>query len=180
MELLGSDVLEWKPAVETGRALINGKNPRFGMLIVCGVNFGLRIGDLLTVTWEDLRKDFFVLNEEKTGKKRKLLVNSTVKAALAELETRIPENRQKGPVFLSNKGTVYSQQQVNRLLKKIFGPGVSSHGLRKTFGRQIYEKSGNNLAKVQLQLNHGDPAHTLRYIGITQKDMDECFHLIEE
>lgn len=178
MELRGSDVLNWDKALKRGQSYLSGPNPSLGALIVCGINFGLRIGDLLRVTWEDTRGDFFVIRERKTGKPRKIIINTYAREAIEALRAQTPDYRQRGPLFKSNKGCAYSQQHVNRLLKKAFGKGVSSHGLRKTFGRELYEKTGRDLARVQLQLNHSNPKDTLRYIGITQEQMDECFSVL--
>lgn len=178
MQLQGSDVLEWNQALETGWGLLKeNKNPKLGLLILCGVNFGLRISDLLPITWEQLRKDDFIVVEKKTKKKRKIVVNPIVRSAVDNL-AQIVGDHHTGPVFISQKGTIYSQQHVNRMLKRVFGKGVSSHGLRKTFGRRLYEASDKNIALVQMQLNHSSPVDTLRYIGITQQKLDHCYSLL--
>ena len=47
------------------------------LLIGCGCFFGLRISDILTLTWEMLLSDDkFVLNEKKTGKRRVIKINA--------------------------------------------------------------------------------------------------------
>jgi site-specific recombinase XerD len=44
--------------------------------------------------------------------------------------------------------------------------------LRKTFGYFAY-KQGIDLAMIQKLLNHSSQSETLRYIGITQEQMDD-------
>ncbi|WP_405226331.1 hypothetical protein [Dokdonia sp. Asnod1-B02] len=81
--MTGSTYIDFDKATAKGRKLIrNGDNPNFGLLIICGINLGLRIGDLLTLTFEQLKQDEFTITEEKTGKKRTLQVNDNIKFIL--------------------------------------------------------------------------------------------------
>jgi integrase len=175
MVIEGSKVIDYDMATTRGMHLIrSGHNKTLGLLILCGVNFGLRITDLLGISYDQLKSGEFVVNEQKTGKRRVIRVNQTIKVALRHMIDE-PRYQLGGMVFVSQKGSVYSPQHVNRLLKKVFGEGYSSHGLRKGFGRRLYEKKDKDLAIVQMQLQHNNPADTLRYIGVTQEKLDECF-----
>ena len=179
MIIEGSKVIEYDNAMTTGYRLIGDRKDKFGFLIVCGVNMGLRVSDLLGISYDQLKSGEFVVNEKKTGKRRVIRVNKAVKDALVEMEQVDPINYSLGgSPFKSQKGTVYSPQHINRKLKGIFGKGYSSHGLRKGFGRRLYEQTGNDLTIVQMQLQHTNPADTLRYIGVTQEKLDECFDLL--
>ena len=51
---------------------------------------------------------------------------------------------------------------------------IGTHSLRKTFGYHAYQK-GIDLSILQKIFNHAAPSVTLRYIGITQDDMDEVY-----
>lgn len=172
--ITGSKVIDYQKATDKGFELLKGKNKTLGLLIVCGANMGLRISDLRNLTFEQLRSDAFILNEKKTKKRRRIVVNAVVKDALRYFEGEARYDL-GGYAFVSNKGGVYSPQAINRMLKKVFGKGYSSHGLRKGFGRRVFEKSGQNLAHVQLVLQHKDPSDTLRYIGITQEQLDNTY-----
>ncbi|WZE63635.1 integrase [Maribacter phage Panino] len=181
MQVKGSDYLDYDIAMKKAMELIEKKKDvNFGLLVICGMNMGLRIGDLLTLSYEDLKKGSFMIEEQKTGKKRKVVVNSIVLEAVG----KIPETPQKylgGKCFVSNKGTVYSPQHVNRLLKKYFkdeeGLRISSHSMRKGFGRRYYDKfhEKGGLTDLQLQFNHSTPEVTLRYIGKTQERLDSMY-----
>ncbi len=48
---------------------------------------------------------------------------------------------------------------------------IGTHTLRKTFAYHLYN-GGTDLALLQNLLNHSSPSVTLRYIGITQDQMD--------
>lgn len=183
MTVHGSDALDYERAVETGMNLIEtGENPNIGLLIVCGVNMGLRISDLIRLEYDQLKSKEFVVQEKKTKKRRKVVANSVVFEALGKM----PDTASKdlgGKIFVSNKGTVYSPQHVNRLLKKYFDDSslkISTHSLRKTWGRRYYEKfhDKGGLSDLQLQFNHATPADTLRYIGITQDKLDGMYERV--
>ena len=51
---------------------------------------------------------------------------------------------------------------------------IGTHTLRKTFGYHAYIKT-KNIALIQKLLNHSSPSVTLRYIGITQDDLDNVY-----
>ena len=52
--------------------------------------------------------------------------------------------------------------------------GIGTHTLRKTFGYHLYKK-GVALEYIQKMLNHSSPAITLRYIGITQDQLNDIY-----
>jgi integrase len=83
--------------------------------------------------------------------------------------------------FKSNQNTILSKQYVNRKLKELFGSkslSVSTHSLRKTFGRQVWSNN-NETDKALLYLselfNHSSPAITKRYLGIRQEELDDIY-----
>lgn len=157
----------------------NDKSYKIGMLIIIGINTGLRIGDILKLKVEDLEKDSIMLVESKTNKKRTIRLNDNVKNAFSLLKNR--NQNIEGFVFTSNQNTVFSKQYVNRKLKEIFGTktlSISSHSLRKTFGRQVWSNN-NETDKALLYLselfNHSSPAITKRYLGIRQEELDDIY-----
>ena len=157
----------------------NDKNYKLGFLVVLGINSGLRISDLLSLKFSDLESDSITLLEKKTNKKRIIRINDNIKNALDLLKTRVEVH--EGFIFTSNQNTVYSTQYVNRKIKELFGAkklSVSTHSLRKTFGRQVYSNN-NETEKALLYLsdlfNHSSPAITKRYLGIRQEELDDIY-----
>ena len=51
---------------------------------------------------------------------------------------------------------------------------IGTHTLRKTFGYHAY-KSGIAIEVLQKLFDHSTPGITLRYIGITQDDLDDVY-----
>jgi len=72
-----SNYLQWDSATTLVRKLYRDKNYRISLLIGCGLFFGLRISDLLRLTWNMLLNSEakFVLIEKKTGKRREVKIN---------------------------------------------------------------------------------------------------------
>ena len=63
-----ADYMAWDTMLALVRKLFKDGNYRMSLLVACGSFFGLRISDLLTLTWEQILEDSFSLNEKKTGK----------------------------------------------------------------------------------------------------------------
>ena len=89
-------------------------------------------------------------------------------------------------IFIGRKSTgqPITIQQLNRILKqsfKYFGnniDGISSHTLRKTFGKRVYEmnnESENALIILSHIFNHSSIAITRRYIGLQQEVIQNVY-----
>lgn len=175
-----SDYLNFDSALNKALKIIKTeKNYKIGFLVVFGINSGLRISDILKITHEDLKNDSITLMESKTNKKRVIKLNDNIKKAYDLLQERGTNNT--GAIFLTNQNTVYSRQYINRKLKEIFGSkslSISTHSLRKTFGRQVWVNNGESekaLLYLSELFNHSSPAITKRYLGIRQEELDDIY-----
>lgn len=175
--MTGSTYLEFDTALNKGMKLIKeGRQKHFGLLIIVAINLGLRISDVLKLTFGQLRNDSFHIIEGKTGKKRKLTVNHNIKNALKFFEDE-PNNFY---CFRSQKNSVYSTQQINRLMKQHFNGGrkYTSHSLRKAFGRRVWENdNGSERSLIYLNelFNHVTIKQTKVYLGIRQDELDNIY-----
>ena len=78
------------------------------LLFTLGINSGLRISDMLALNVGDVRKKAYIqLVEKKTGKSKKIPINSKLKSMFARFTYKRDENE---PLFLS----VY-QNRLNRV-----------------------------------------------------------------
>lgn len=156
------------------------------LLIGCGSFFGLRISDLLSLTWSMLlESDSFVLIEQKTGKRRTIRINADFRKHILDCYHALNIVNRSEKCFLSRKKVVYSIQRVNVRLKEIkskYGIKVehlSTHSLRKTFGRRVVESAGENsemsLIKLSELFNHSSPQITRRYLGLRQEELMEVY-----
>lgn len=89
------------------------------------------------------------------------------------------------PILLSQKGTTYSTQRLDVILKEIKAKykvkvkNFSCHSLRKTFGRQVYNQNPENAEQALVMLmdifNHSSLAITKRYIGLRQEEVAQTY-----
>ena len=176
-----ANYIDYDKALNKGLSLMeNNRDEIIGFYIITSINVGLRIGDILELTFEDFRRGHKTFREQKTGKAKTVVFNEAILKAFNKGYFR---NR-TGYVFTSQKGSVYSRQQINRLLKEIFkskDKNISSHSLRKTFGRRVYEKN-NESDKALLMLNeiynHSSIAQTRKYLDITQDEINSVYESI--
>ena len=127
----------------------------------------------------DKPKDRIRLREGKTNKFKDFPISDNTKNALKEyLRARIINENE--PLFLSrkNKGFLL-RQQAYRILNDVarlvgIKDKIGTHTLRKTFGYHAYN-NGYDIAIIQKLFNHSSPSITLRYIGITQDEMDDVY-----
>lgn len=180
--------IEWNSMLGLTQRLKRDKLYRDYLLITVGCYFGLRIGDLLSLRWEDLiEKDEFVLTERKTKKSRRITVNQNVTEAINfcsnELKSKNTYNS-RDYIFANRWGSPITISYVNKRLKKIFSKyhvlvkNPSSHTLRKTFGKRVYEadnKSERALIYLSEIFSHSSIAITRRYIGITQEQIADVY-----
>lgn len=144
---------------------------------IFGINTALRISDLLNIRFEDINGDTLPLREAKTGKQR------TIKLNTKALE--IVERRKKlGDVYLfqaksRNVKSVkpISRQYIAGAFKDVgehLGIKLGTHSMRKTRGYHLHQ-SGISIELICKMLNHSSPSVTLRYIGITQENINQTY-----
>ena len=180
--------------------LISKKRFRDNMLFIVGINFGLRVSDLLVLRFSDLInsdftfKDSFAILEKKTMNTRKHKKNRyiSINTAVIESVTLYLENtpgvRMSDYLFRSESNRSTSNKplhrnSVDRILKGIASDlnldfHMSTHTLRKTFGLHQMVMSGNDPRKLLLLqkiFGHSTSAMTLEYIGITSDEIEDAY-----
>ena len=181
-----SDYLHWDSATTLVRKLYRDRNYRISLLIGCGIFFGLRISDLLRLNWNMLlnKEAKFVMIEKKTGKRREVKINREFQKHIRDCRAALHIEDMDEPCFLSTKGKPYSVQWINLVfkeLKDLYNLKIdhfSTHSLRKTFGRKVFESSDNaELALVKLMelFNHSSVSITKRYLGLKQEEILQTY-----
>ena len=184
-----SDFLPWDQNLNLIRRLYDDDEFKMSLLISMGSFWGLRISDLLRLKWKDvLGKDKFVLQEKKTDKSREIKINDQLQRHINDCYHQINPYRTEDFIFTSQKGTVFSIQRINVIFKTLkvrydlTVQNFSTHSMRKTFGREIFNKSGVNaelaLVKLSQLFNHSNPAITRRYLGIAKEEMMKTYDLL--
>ena len=181
-----ADYMEWEIAMNLIRKLAKDENYKMSLLIAIGCFTGLRISDILSLRWNQiLNTDEFSIIEKKTGKKRIIRLNPQLQKHISECYEHIKPIGEKAPILVSQKGTVFSIQRINIILKEIKKKyrlkikNFSCHSLRKTFGRQVYNMNGENselaLVKLMELFNHSSVAITKRYLGLRQEEILQTY-----
>ena len=166
--------------------LIKNNNIREAHLLIIGSNVALRIGDLLKLTFEQLKKAQADIIEQKTTKGKLLTFNKNVFDHVEALKKWYAD---KGiePVYLFQstsaraKGITHiSPSWANRKISEageaaMLDYNVGTHSMRKFWGYRAY-KSGVDIVQIQKALNHTSVATTLSYIGITKKKQEQLYH----
>lgn len=184
-----ADYLEWNEAMNLIRKLNDDNKVTLSLYIGCSCFFGLRASDTLSLKWQDvLDKDELQLVEKKTLKKRDIKINQQLKKHISDCYFKINPANLSEYMFLSQKGTVYSIQRINVILKGLKKQynlkikNFSSHSLRKSFGREIFNRSGSSaelsLVRLSQLFNHSNPSITRRYLGIAKEELMETYDIL--
>lgn len=115
------------------------------LLFVIGLNFGLRISDILSLTWKDLQSDKLIIREKKTGKFNTRFLTDDIKRALEKYKTVLAEYN----IIPSPDAKIFdmTKQNVIKTLKRAavkcnFTENIGTHTMRKTFAYMSYIPSG--------------------------------------
>ena len=184
-----ADYLVWSDAMNLIRKLAKDENYKMSLLIALGCFTGLRISDILALRWEQILSiEEFTIIEKKTGKKRVLRLNPQLQQHIQECYEQILPISIKSPILVSQKGTIFTVQRINVILKEIKKKyrlkikNFSCHSLRKTFGRQVYNMNSENselaLVKLMELFNHSSIAITKRYLGLRQEEILETYDVL--
>lgn len=129
-----------------------------------GINTGLRVSDLLKLKYTDVLDD-----------KGKFKSHITIK------EKKTGETSLNGYIFVSRKGEnkpitrQRAWQVINEAAQAVgIQDEIGTHTLRKTFGYHARMK-GVSIELIQKLFNHSAPSITMKYIGITQDELDNDY-----
>lgn len=172
--------------IELIKKILLARSTRDHLLFVLGINSGLRISDLLQMRIKDITtgkgkpKSFYELYEQKTQKHKRFPFSKNVQKAIARYMKEIGGSSEEF-VFRTREtqstGKAMTRMHAYRILNKAakeagVNEQIGTHSLRKTFGYHAY-RSGADIGVIQKIFNHSAPSITLRYIGITQDEMDD-------
>lgn len=180
--------MEWNTMIGLTDRLKRDGHHRDFLLITMGCYFGLRISDLLSIRWKDvIGQDELLIKESKTKKHRKITINEKVKEAIdfCSNELRLNNSLNEDSYILVNRwGGQLTISYINKRLKVLFikynvkVQNASSHTLRKTFGKRIFEmdnQSERSLIYLSEIFGHSSSFITRRYIGITQEKIKDVY-----
>lgn len=167
-----ADYLDYEKLMHKANKMLNDKKKKvIGTYIIIAVNTGLKCGDILNLTFEDLKKDTIIITNGKT-----ISINNKIK----ELVNKLGKDKTGSP-FITQKNSIITIQYLNVMLKKLLKEknlNISSHTMRKTFGRRVYFNN-NESEKALMYLmeiyNHSSLMMTKKYLKIKQEKLNNIY-----
>ena len=165
---------------------------------------GYRMGDLTGLTVGELKdalnEGYLTIQEskqfnlwksklkdnpnKKKPNKRKAKIGNNLDEYLREYLKGKKRSEYAFPSNKSNGNEPIEPKSYSRILKevgeKIGLKHISGHSPRKTYATRIYEKSGGDLEKVRIALNHQSIEETKKYLGIKEKMIDDAANIADE
>ncbi len=167
------------------RILKEQSNPRDYLLFTMGINFALRINDLLSLKVKDVLDkkgeivEYLHLREQKTKKEKKIKINKAVIEALEYYFKKANVTDPDNYLFTSYRSdTKLDRIRVWQMIKTwckevgLDSKRIGTHTLRKTWGYQA-RKKGITIEQISEKLGHRSSIVTKRYIGINQDEINK-------
>jgi len=167
-------------------------------LLTLGFCTGFRISELLSLRVSDVCTSGVIHNHinvkasnSKTKVGRTVLLNSDAKKTLLKLISWLEAKGldSNAPLFVSRKHingfAAITRQHAGRLLKVLFaavgavGSSYSTHTMRKTFAKAIYDAVGGKIELVQIALGHKSITSTVSYLSFNTSSIDNAIHAME-
>lgn len=182
--------IKWNQAKTLIVCAMNDERYNTALMLAAGIYFGLRIGDILKLTWDQILSESFTINEGKTKKERKIDVHRDfLKLARKVVRLCHISDGDDQLVFThqrrdGNPNKPISVVAANKRIKRAFedygieAQNPSSHTLRKTFGQRVYENNRKSEAALILLskiFGHKDISTTRAYIGLTQEKITNAY-----
>lgn len=176
--------IKWDTAIMMADTMKLERRYNLAALIYMGIHLGLRYSDLSTVKWGQVLSGDITLQEKKTKKKRQIWVGEKQREWLNELY-RMKSFAKKIPItayVLANRNGVpfsrsYANQELTKLGREFGIEAISTHSLRKTFARHIYDLEPTDYTLILLSevLNHSNIMVTKRYLGIRKEEIKSLY-----
>ena len=163
--------------IEEIKSILRENGTRDLLLFTLGINSALRVSDLIKLKVADVRaKTHLEVKEQKTGKLKRFPLRGNLQTLIEEY---IKNKADSEYLFPSRNGNnkplsrVMAYMIINNACRKAgINERIGTHTLRKTFSYHHYQ-TYKDVAMLQYLLNHSSPSITLRYIGITQDNIEE-------
>jgi len=137
-------------------------------IVTCSLHTGMRLSELLTLEWDNVRNGFIYLTKTKTDESRQIPIDSD----LAELLKQIRKERQlTSPYVFSHKNGKPYRSIKNPFQAAVKRAGIVNfrfHDTRHTFASH-YLMRGGSIKNLQQILGHKQIAMTMRYAHLSKE-----------
>jgi len=177
--------LNWETTQSLVKVLMNDKKPFETSLLLIGPMVGLRWCDLRRLTWAKLMEWEFNIKELKTGNIRTIRIGPSAKEKVVELfeiAKTVKRHTMTSYIFSSRLKVPVSTTYANKVLNNVknrfdIDHGISTHTLRKTFGRRVYDLDPceNTLMVLSEMFGHEHMSTTRRYLGLRKEEITKRY-----
>ena len=160
--------------------------PREAECFLIGCNVALRAGDLLKLKFSDFDGKFIALNEQKTGKYKRIPVTPVITEAVERLKKYYESKNFTATYLFQSTGNrahhlcqpiciQWLSVNFKRAAKALgFDHNINTHTMRKTWGYHAYERN-EDILYIQALFNHSNQRVTLNYIGVTRSTIEQMY-----
>lgn len=132
--------------------------------ILIGLNTGLRINEILSITPESIDSNYIRVWKNKTNKPNSIPMNQTMQDLFKDFTG-----------FTLNYNQV--QYQFDKMVTELNLEGVTLHTLRHTFCSRLVQKD-IPLTTIQKLANHKNYNTTLRYAHLSNKNLEDAVNCL--
>ena len=145
-------------------------------IVICAINTGMRLSEILTLRWEQIRGGFIYLTKTKSKRARQIPINDDLQELFDSMKTR----HIKGYVFCKKNGDRYKDINgaYRSALRKAKIEDFHFHDLRHTFASHWIMRGGS-LKGLQQILGHSNISMTMRYSHLSKEFQKEEIKLLE-
>lgn len=156
-------------------SVIDGKyKERDYAIITLFLNCGMRLSELVSINYTDIKSDGTIIITGKGNKERKVYLNTACLQALADYRKVRPNDGVKDrALFLSSRNQRISKRSVQQIVEKYLekaglgGRGLSVHKLRHTAATLMYQHGNADLLLLKEILGHENLGTTEIYTHIS-------------
>ncbi len=156
-------------------SVIDGKyKERDYAIITLFLNCGMRLSELVSIDYTDIKSDGTIIITGKGNKERKVYLNNACLRAIANyMKVRPNEKVKDRALFLSSRNQRISRRSVQQIVEKYLekaglgGRGLSVHKLRHTAATLMYQHGNADLLLLKEILGHENLGTTEIYTHIS-------------
>ena len=178
--------LDWERLMEIARQEIRSGDKDLGLYIALSLYTGLRCNEILKLKLEKLFVEGVVvvyldIFQSKNKKYRRIKVSPGLKAILENFGRHrgfvLRGRDDKKPMTIQNVNTKIKVLGIKHKIGN--ADDLSTHALRKTFARRLYDqrpgKEEETLVLLSDIFGHASTATTRRYLGLRQREKDQLY-----
>jgi integrase len=145
-------------------------------IVECALNTGMRRGEILSLKWDQINKEFIYLSETKTNEPRQVPINDDLDLLFKQIRK---QQQLTSPYVFLYKGKPVKKCEMgfNGAVKRAGITDFHFHDLRHTFASHFVMRGGS-LKELQEILGHATMTMTLRYAHMSPEHKKKAINLV--